>query len=148
VPPSGVNDSVKQTNRHLWMLEDLENLLPLVLQDAERFYGLALIQMMRGRFDDGVQSLVKAVKANPLYAPASYLLGDTYLRLGKCEEAITELERAVKRNPGDLNALVWLSLAYRRLGSKGKLLLQRSILQTIAPDLVEEILSDPDSNEL
>jgi tetratricopeptide (TPR) repeat protein len=142
VTSSGVNDPAKQINRHLWMLEDLENLLPLVPQDAERFYGLALIQMMRGRFNEGIRSLEKAVKANPLYAPASYFLGDMYLKLGKCEEAITELEKAVKRNPSDLNALLWLSLAYRRLGSKGKLLVRKSILLTIAPDLVEEILSD------
>lgn len=144
--PSGGNDPTRQVSRHLWMLEDLENLLPLVPQDAERFYGLALVQMMRGRFDEGIRSLEEAVKANPLYAPASYLLGDMYLRLGKCKEAITELEKAVKRNPSDLNALLWLSLAYRRLGSKGKLLVRKSILLTIAPDLVEEILSDPNSN--
>jgi hypothetical protein len=39
-------------------------------------------------------SLEKAVRANSLYAPASYM----YLKVGKCEEAITELEKAVKRN--------------------------------------------------
>lgn len=139
---SGLNDQTLQVSRHLWMLEDLERLLPLVPSDAERFYGLALVQMMQGRFDEGITSLEKAVKANPLYAPASYLLGDIYLRVGKCEEAITELEKAVKRNPSDLSALMWLSLAYRRLGEKGKKIVRHSILQSIAPDLVEEILNE------
>lgn len=137
----GVSDHSIQVDRHLWMLKDLERLLPLVPSEAERFYGLALVQMMLGRFDDGIMSLEKAVEADPLFAPASYLLGDIYLRTGKCEEAIEELEKAVKRNPGDLNALLWLSLAYYRLGEKGKAMVQSSILQSIAPDLVSEILN-------
>jgi tetratricopeptide (TPR) repeat protein len=138
----GVNRPTIEVERHLWMLEDLERLLPLVPSEAERYYGLALVQMMLGRFDEGIRSLESAVKADPLFAPASYLLGDMYLRTGKCEEATEELEKAVRRNTSDLNAIMWLSLAYRRLGDKGKEMVQHSILQSIAPDLVEEIIKD------
>ncbi len=52
--------------------------------------------------------------------PASELLGDMLLALGKPAEAITQYEAALKRNPGRLNGITQALVAAKQLGNKEK----------------------------
>jgi len=122
--------------RSLWMIEDIEYSLRLVPDDAERNYALALIHVMRGRFNDAIKTLNKAVEANPKHANALWLLGEIYLKVGDYEKAAESLEQVVIQDPDNLTALTWLSLAYHSLGKRGKALDKQSVLQNLAPDLV------------
>jgi tetratricopeptide (TPR) repeat protein len=123
-------------NRSFWMLEDLEQLIPLVPSAAERHYGLALIHMMFGKFNECINDLSVAMSSDPNYLPAGYLLGDLYLKLGRTKKAIYIWEQILKNHPENFSAAISLSLAYYRLGARGKEMARNSILQTIAPDLI------------
>lgn len=122
--------------RSLWMIEDIEHSLRLVPDDSERYYALALIHMMRGKFDDAIKNLGRAIEANPSYIQALCLQGEIYLKLGYYEKAAVSLEQVVNEEPDNLTAITWLSLAYHCLGKKGKALDMQSILQNLAPDLI------------
>jgi tetratricopeptide (TPR) repeat protein len=122
--------------RSLWMIEDIEHSLRLVPDDAERNYALALIHVMRGKFNDAIKTLRQAVEANPKHANAMWLLGEIYLKTGDYEKAAESLEQVVTQEPDNLTAITWLSLAYHSLGKRGKALDIQSVLQNIAPDLV------------
>src|SRR5436305_991533 len=85
--------------RSLWMIEDIEHSLRLVPDDAERNYALALIHVMRGRFNDAIKTLRQAVEANPGHANALWLLGEIYLKTGDYERAAESLEQVVIQEP-------------------------------------------------
>jgi len=136
VAPSASDKSKLSFSRSLWMIEEVEHILRLVPDEAERHYSLALIQIMRGFFNDAVKSLEKAVEANHEHTKALWLLGEIYFKLGRYEKAAAALESVVERDPDNLTAITWLSLVYHCLGNKGKAVNTQSILQTIAPDLI------------
>jgi tetratricopeptide (TPR) repeat protein len=123
-------------SRSLWMIEEIECSLQLVPDEAERHYSLALIYVMRGKFDDAIYSLEKAVHAQPEHPRALWLLGELQFKLGNYQAAVEVLELVVKHEPDNLTAITWLSLAYHCLNKKGKAITTQSILQSIAPDLV------------
>jgi tetratricopeptide (TPR) repeat protein len=133
---SGVPTDRPAFRRSLWMIEDIEHSLRLVPDDAERNYALALVHVMRGRFNDAIRTLKEAVGANPNHRNALWLLGEIYLKTGDYEKAAESLEQVVTQEPDNLTALTWLSLAYHSLGKKGKALDAQSVLQNLAPDLV------------
>src|SRR5215210_4707774 len=85
--------------RSLWMIQEIEHSLRLVPDDAERNYALALIHVMRGRFNDAIKTLNKAVEANPEHANALWLLGEIYLKTGDYEKAADSLEQVVIQDP-------------------------------------------------
>lgn len=136
VSPTTSDKSKLSFSRSLWMIEEVEHILQLVPDEAERYYSLALIQIMRGFFNDAVKSLEKAIQANPEHVKALWLLGEIYFKLGRYEKAAATLESVIERDPDNLTAITWLSLAYHCLGNKGKAVNTQSILQTIAPDLI------------
>ncbi len=51
--------------RSLWMIEDFEHSLRLLPDDGELNYALALIHVIRGRFNNAINILRQAVEANP-----------------------------------------------------------------------------------
>lgn len=122
--------------RSLWMIEHIEHSLRLIQDDAERNYALALVHVMRGKFNDAIRTLKEAAEADPKHANALWLLGEMYLKTGDYEKAAESLEQVVTQEPDNLTALTWLSLAYHSLGKKGKALDKQSVLQNLAPDLV------------
>jgi len=130
---SGAENRIR---RSVWMFEDLEYSLTLVPDEAERHYGLALVQVMLGKFLDAVKSLKLAVEADPQHLRALSLLGELHFKLGGYEQAATYLEQVVNLEPDNITAITWLCMAYHCLGQKGKALAQQSLLQNIAPDLV------------
>src|ERR687891_180797 len=85
--------------RSLWMIESIEHSLRLVPDAAERNYALALVHIMRGRFNDAIRTLKEAVGANPNHASALWLLGEMYLKTGDYEKAAESLELVVTQEP-------------------------------------------------
>lgn len=122
--------------RSRWMIEDLEHSLRLVPDEAERYYAMALTELMLGDYIRAVNSLNLAVKANPQHMPALNLRGELYFKLGHYDEAAAALEQVLAQEPDNITAITWLCMAYHCLGHKGKALAQQSLLQNIAPDLV------------
>lgn len=126
--------------RSRWMIEDLEHSLRLVPDEAERYYAMALTELMLGEFLRAVNSLNLAIRANPQHMPALNLLGELYFKLGHYEKAAVALEQVLAHEPDNMAAISWLCMAYHCLGNKGKALAKHSILQNIAPDLVVSII--------
>lgn len=125
-----------QFSRSLWIIEELEVSIGLIQDDSERHYSLALIQIMRGKFQESVKSLDKAVEAKPDHVRALWLLGEIHIKLGQYEKGAEALEAVVKHQPDNLTAMTWLSLAYHSLNKRSQATKVQSILETIAPDLL------------
>jgi tetratricopeptide (TPR) repeat protein len=124
------------------MIEDLEHSLRLVPDEAERYYAMALTELMLGEFLRAVNSLNLAIRANTKHMPALNLLGDLYFKLGHYEQAAVALEQVLAQEPDNIAAITWLCMAYQCLGNKGKALAKHSLLQNIAPDLVVSIIKE------
>jgi tetratricopeptide (TPR) repeat protein len=138
---SASSGAEKHIRRSVWMFEDLEYSLKLVPDEAERCYGLALVQVMLGKFTDAVKSLKQAVESNPQHLSALSLLGELHFKVGGYEQAAGYLEQVVNLDPDNITAITWLCMAYHCLGHKGKALAKQSLLQNIAPDLVVTLLN-------
>ncbi len=125
-----------QFSRSLWMIEELEVSLESIPDDAERYYGIALIKIMRGKFHEAVRSLEKAVEAKPEHIGALWLLGEIHIKMGQYEKGAEALEAVVRQEPGNLTAITWLTLAYHSLNKRSQATKIQSILETLAPDLL------------
>jgi len=127
--------------RSVWMLKEIQDSLQLIPDEGERYYSLALMDVMLGRFTEAIGSLDRAIQANPEHVLAMALAGELHLKLGDHKKAATLLEQVVSREPDNMTAITWLCLAYHCLGYKGKAQMQQSILQSVAPDLIVTILN-------
>ncbi len=123
------------------MLEEIQHSLQLIPDEAERYYSLALLQVILGRFTDAISSLENATRANPDHVNTLSLLGELHLKMGDYKKAATFLEQVVSRESENMTAITWLCLAYHCLGYKGKAQIQQSILQSVAPDLIVTVLN-------
>jgi tetratricopeptide (TPR) repeat protein len=135
------SDEIKQFHPSLWMIEDLEHSLNLVPDEAERYYALALIDVMLGQFPQSLKSLSMAVEANPKHIASLSLLGKIYFKLGEYERAAFTLEQVLNKEPDNITALTCLCMAYHCLDNKSKALAKQSLLQNIAPDLFVSLLN-------
>jgi tetratricopeptide (TPR) repeat protein len=79
-PPTG--GAAGRIRRSLWILEEIQQSLRLVPDDAERNYGMALLQIMLGKFTDAISSLELAIQANPEHVAAMFLEGGTPAQAG------------------------------------------------------------------
>ncbi len=125
-----------QFTRSLWMIEELEVSLEFVQDDAERHYGLALIKIMRGKFQEAIKSLEQAVGAKPEHIRALWLLGEIHIKMGQYEKGAEALEAVLRQDPSNLTAITWLTLAYHSMNKRSQATQVQSILETIAPDLM------------
>jgi len=140
-PDQGALHAARQRVRRSYMLvEELERLLGLVPIEAERYYGQAIAMFVLGRVQEGIMNLNLAVKADPDHLPALQLLSQTLLKLGEYKKAAIILEKVLSHEPDNLTAITSLCLAYHCLDKRGKEMAKDSILQTIAPDLLENVL--------
>jgi predicted Zn-dependent protease len=127
--------------RYPWMFEHLKLILREVPQKAERNFGLALIHIMEGLFDEAIQNLHLTTEAEPSHREALMLLSDIYFKSGHYEESRATFERLLRLDPSDYSVAVWLCFVYMQLGKRGKELIQDSILNDLAPDLVDRVLA-------
>jgi tetratricopeptide (TPR) repeat protein len=134
--PKTPKKEVPQFSRSLWMIEELEVSLGSVPDDAERHYGLALIKIMRGKFQEAVKSLEQAAELKPEHIRALWLLGEIRIKMGQYEKGAEALEAVLRQDPGNLTAITWLTLAYHSLNKRSQATQIQSILETIAPDLM------------
>jgi lipopolysaccharide biosynthesis regulator YciM len=118
------------------MIEELEVTLESVPDDAERQYGMALIKIMRGKFQEAIKNLEKAVEANPAHIRALWILGEIHIKLGQYEKGAEALESVVRQQPENLTAITWLALAYHSLNKRSQATKVQSVLETLAPDLM------------
>jgi tetratricopeptide (TPR) repeat protein len=138
-PPTGI--AKQRFRRSVWMLKEIQDSLQLIPDEAERYYSLALMDVMLGRFNEAISNLDRAIQANPDHVLAMALAGELHLKLGDHKKAATLLEQVVSREPDNMTAITWLCLAYHCLGYKGKAQMQQSILQSVAPDLIVTVLN-------
>jgi tetratricopeptide (TPR) repeat protein len=134
--PTSSKKEGTQFSRSLWMIEELEVSLESVPDDAERNYGLALVKIMRGKFQEAVIRLEQAVEAKPEHIRALWLLGEIRIKMGQYDKGAEALEVVLKHDPGNLTAITWLTLAYHSLNKRSQATQIQSILETIAPDLM------------
>ena len=125
-----------QFTRSLWMIEELEVSLGLVPDDAERHYGLALVKIMRGKFQEALRNLEQAAEAKPEHTRSLWLLGEMHIKMGQYEKGAEALEAVLRQDPGNLTAITWLTLAYHSMNKRHQATQVQSILESIAPDLV------------
>jgi tetratricopeptide (TPR) repeat protein len=137
---AALHDARLRVRRSYVMIEELERLLKLVPIEAERYYGQAVAMFVLGRVQEAIMNLNLAIKADPDHLPALQLLSQTLLKLGEYKKAAIILEKVLSHEPDNLTAITSLCLAYHCLDKKGKEMAKDSILQTIAPDLLENVL--------
>lgn len=123
--------------------DELERVLRLVPDAAERHYGLALVRaFVLENHEEAVEQLRLAVEADPAHSQALCRLGDYYLKLGRHEEAVGAYRRAI--NVGGRGGLAAVDGVYMTLcvmGEKGRELVEgSSILQAVDPELARWIL--------
>lgn len=70
----------------------------------ETLYNQGAISWNANNFADAQEKFEAAVKANPNYAEAHFMLGKVYINLGKLAEAVTEFETYLKLAPSGPNA--------------------------------------------
>jgi Flp pilus assembly protein TadD len=71
---------------------------------AETLYNQGAIAWNANNFTDAQEKFEAAVKANPNYAEAHFMLGKVYINLGKLAEAVTQFETYLKIAPTGPNA--------------------------------------------
>jgi tetratricopeptide (TPR) repeat protein len=71
---------------------------------AETLFNQGAISWNANNFADAEEKFAAAVKANPNYAEAHFMLGKVYINLGKLAEAVTEFETYLKLAPTGPNA--------------------------------------------
>ena len=70
----------------------------------ETLFNQGAISWNANNFADAEEKFAAAVKANPNYADAHFMLGKVYINLGKLAEAVTEFETYLKLAPTGSNA--------------------------------------------
>lgn len=82
---------------------------------------LGRAQMAQKNFEGAIETLTKAVEADPKSAEANFLLGESYLQIKKGSKAVGYLNESVKLDPiGMADAHLRLGALYRAAGMKDK----------------------------
>jgi len=79
-------------------------------------YNLALALNRLGRPAEALPLLLDAVRFQPDWTAAHYLLGSTYLKLDRLDDAEKELKSVLEKNPVEINALGNLAVLYYKKG--------------------------------
>jgi len=80
--------------------------------------GLALLN--KGRVDEAITQLQKALQINPSYAQAHNNLGNAFLQKGQLEEAMAHYQKGLEINPNDAEAHSNLGIVLFRIGQVDK----------------------------
>ena len=82
------------------------------LLDAEELLRLAIQASETGRIEEALSQLKRALRVNPKYARAIYLMGALHAQIGLYERAKQEIEEALVLEPGIENARFQLGLLH------------------------------------
>lgn len=118
--------------------------------EAEKSYGRAIdekpsfalallnlgkLQMAEKRFDGAIETLTRAVAAEPRSADAHYYLGESYLQIKKGSKAVAFLQEALRLDPiGKAEAHLRLAALYRGAGMKDKAVAEYKAFLNKRPD--------------
>jgi tetratricopeptide (TPR) repeat protein len=72
--------------------------------NPDALYNQGVVQWNANKFSEAQQAFEAAVKADPNYAEAHFMLGKVYINLGKLGESATEFETYLKLAPNGPNA--------------------------------------------
>jgi tetratricopeptide (TPR) repeat protein len=106
--------------------------------DAELALGLALSNA--GQYEEAMQALQKAKELDPSIVDNQVLTGKAYLEAGMCAQAIECFKDAVQTDQRHAQAYFNLGRAYLRVGDRGLALEQQQALQTLDPQLADQLL--------
>lgn len=119
-------------------------------QDSlERRAAIHALRMARGfiqthTWPTAIIWLKQAIKIQPEFFEAYYLLGDVYMKIGEVQSALETYEKAVGLRPNDANARLKLGGAYIALKDWNSALKQyhelRSLNEVVANDLFDKIV--------
>jgi len=76
----------------------------------------ALVRIATGKSDAAKERLLEAIKLEPSYTPAHFLLAALHVREGKTKEGEAEFRKAVQLNPLDHQGYLAMARAYEERG--------------------------------
>ena len=86
------------------------------------YFGLGIVYMEEGRYDEAVRELEKALQGKPDFIPILRTLGEAYQMNGLDQKALTILNRALELNHRDVATLYLVGITYENLGKNNKAL--------------------------
>lgn len=96
---------------------------------------LGKLQMAEKRFDGAIETLTRAVAAEPRSADANYYLGESYLQVKKGSKAVVFLQEALRLDPiGKAEAHLRLAALYKGAGMRDKAAAEYKEFLTKRPD--------------
>lgn len=78
-------------------------------KNAYTHYGLAIVSVFAGTFDQAIRAAERAVELNPSFALGHLVLGMALAFSGNARAAIGPLEHGLAINPGDPQNFVWFN---------------------------------------
>ncbi len=78
-------------------------------RNAYTHYGLAIVSVFAGAFDQAIRAAERAVELNPSFALGHLVLGMALVFSGDAKAAIGPLEHGLTINPGDPQNFVWFN---------------------------------------
>jgi len=85
-------------------------------------FGLGIVYMKEGRYDEAIRELEKALQGHPDFIPILRTLGEAYQMNGQDQKALKVLKRALELHHLDLASLYLLGITYENLGETNKAL--------------------------
>ena len=85
-------------------------------------FGLGIVYMEEGRYDEAVRELEKALQGHPDFIPILRTLGEAYQMNGQDRKALKVLNRALELHHRDVATLYLLGITYENLGKTNKAL--------------------------
>ncbi len=83
----------------------------------------------------------EAIRLQPVYAGAYYILGDVLYIQGKHVEAVSALQQSLRMKPDDQAAMYFLALAYAKLGRKNEAMQIYNRLALLNRDFAADLLT-------
>ena len=85
-------------------------------------FGLGIVYMEEGRYDEAIRELEKALQGKPDFIPILRTLGEAYQMNGQDQKALKVLNRALELHHRDVATLYLLGITYENLGKTDKAL--------------------------
>ena len=85
-------------------------------------FGLGMVYMEEGRYDEAIRELEKSLHGKPDFIPILRALGEAYQMNTQGEKALTVLKKVLELNHRDVAALYLLGITYESLGKDNKAL--------------------------
>lgn len=116
-----------------------EEILKKENNNSEVYNLHAFILYFDKKFNEAIDSWVKAININPYYLEAFNGMGNAFLQLKKIEQAVLNFEKAIKINPNYFEAYCNLGGALIKLGKYQRSIINFETAIKIKPNYLEAI---------